>query len=478
MGFGKKSEKSEKREKDGDLDTKKASLFNKFKAPKPSTPVPAASNPYAAAPQSNRNPYATQPVVNDPYAPKSQSSLTQPPASSFGSLTLNSERGSAPAYGRVSPAPSRGEKSAVPAGGYGGAAPRYQSQGSYGQAGGYGGDPYGNGNGQGQSRHGAEGYGGMGRRSSHDTVSTDVGRSALFGDAPQRAQQQQPPAAAAQPGGDSSYSNTGGYDSAEMPGGYGAGPERELTAEEQENLEVEDTKTEIRRLKGQGVASSSNALRVAEQAQQTGLETLARLGVQGERIHNTRKNLDMASINNRHAEDKARELRTLNRSMWAVHVDNPFTSSSRHEAKIMNEQDKHRAERAQKERTREQAFGSQARQQAQQRDIHGNVVRQTNTKSLADRGKFQFDADSEDDEMENQIDDNLYVPALTSLSSSPVLRAQIHHAVTILKKVGNAMSEELDSQVKDIGDITVQADTVDDEIRRNRTRLDIISKRG
>ena len=77
-------------------------------------------------------------------------------------------------------------------------------------------------------------------------------------------------------------------------------------------------KQEIRFIKQQDVSSTRNARRIAEQAEQTGRETLARLGAQGERIHNTERNLDMASNQNRLAEEKARELKTLNRSMFAV----------------------------------------------------------------------------------------------------------------------------------------------------------------
>lgn len=51
------------------------------------------------------------------------------------------------------------------------------------------------------------------------------------------------------------------------------------------------------------------------QSEETGRDTLARLGAQGERIHNTEKNLDLASNQNRLAEEKARELKQLNRSM-------------------------------------------------------------------------------------------------------------------------------------------------------------------
>lgn len=402
MPFGR-----QKSSQDGELDTKKASLFGKSSSKLSKSASPAPANPYAVPPPSNdpyaarsNNPYATQNGMNDPYAPKSQSSLTQPPTSSFGSLTLNSSSGGPPGYNRApSPQPNRYDKSPVPQGGYGGAAPRFQSQGSYGQAAGYGSDPYGS---QQQSRYGAGGYGGLGRSNSQDTMTTDAGRNALFGDAAQRAvQQQQTPQ-------DSSYANTGGYNTSDLPGGYGSAPDRELTAEEQEDEDVQATKQEIRFIKQQDVASTRNARMIAEQAEATGRETLARLGAQGERIHNTERNLDVASSHNALAEERARELKTLNRSMFAVHVANPFTARKREEISNMLALEKNRSEREMREATQAQAYSSQARQQQQQRDVNGNVVRAPmSQKSLADRAKYQFEADSEDDEMENEIDDNL-----------------------------------------------------------------------
>ena len=117
----------------------------------------------------------------------------------------------------------------------------------------------------------------------------------------------------------------------------------------------------------------------------------------------------MASNQNRLAEEKARELKTLNRSMFAVHVANPFTANKREQAANAIALEKHQRERDQRDATQAQAYGSTARQQQQQRDINGNVIRAAGgNKSLADRAKYQFEADSEDEEMENEIDDNLY----------------------------------------------------------------------
>ncbi|KAF2217834.1 hypothetical protein CERZMDRAFT_63952 [Cercospora zeae-maydis SCOH1-5] len=416
------------KEKDGDLEAKKSSLFGGRSKGKSSSPAPTSNNPYAVPPAGNDpyaksggNPYANQ-NRNDPYA-------SQPPT-----------------------------------GGYGGgpSQPRFGgSGGSYGQVGGYGSDPYGNGQ-PAQSRYGSGGYGGLGRTRSNETVDTQAGRDALFGDAANRAQSRPAPATEPQ-GEDNSYSNRGGYGSNDLPDGYGSGPPRELTAEEQEEEDVNATKQQIRFIKQQDVSSTRNARRIAEQAEQTGRETLARLGAQGERIHNTERNLDMASNQNRLAEEKARELKTLNRSMFAVHVANPFTAKKREEAANAIALEKHQAERRQADATRAEAYSSQARQQAQQRDINGNLVRTNNQKSLADRAKYQFEADSEDDEMENEIEDNLDA---------------IHRGARTLNQLGKAMGDEIDSQNKHIDRIIGKTDKVDDQIAVNRARLDRISKKG
>ena len=110
FGLGK-----DKKDKDGDLEAKKSSLFGGRSKGKSSSPAPASSNPYAVPPagsdpyaKSSGNPYANQ-SNNDPYA-KSASSLTQPPTSSFGSLSISGDKGAPPpAYASScnGPAPNR-----------------------------------------------------------------------------------------------------------------------------------------------------------------------------------------------------------------------------------------------------------------------------------------------------------------------------------------------------------------------------------
>ncbi|KAK0298689.1 Protein transport protein S9 plasma membrane t-SNARE [Friedmanniomyces endolithicus] len=464
MPFGlKKSEKSG----DGDLDKQKSSLFgSKNKASK--SPAPPSNNPYAVAPPANdpyarpnTNPYATQNGARDPYAPKSQSSISQPPTSSFGSLTLNSERGAPPSYGQAPPGPNRYEKTPVPQGGYGGGASRYQDQGSYGQTNGYGSDPYGAGSGPSQPRAG--GYGGLGRSNSRDTMATDVGRQALFGDAPQRAQQTQQAGvpAAQEQSGDASYGNAGGYGSSQTPGAYGYGEERELTAEELEDQEVEATKGQIKDIKRSDVATTRNAMRIAEQIDQTGRDTLARLGRQGDMLHNAEGHLDRAKFENLRAEEKAKELKTLNRSMFAVHVGNPFTTEKRLQRDIQQELGKRQHERETMQTTREAAYSSEQRKLQAAKDLRDNPAQSAAApkRSMVDRSKFQFEADSDDDQMEDEIEDNL---------------EGLHSAAKTINKIGRAMGEELTSQNAHLDRISGKTDKVDDQIAMNRARLDRI----
>ncbi|THX40761.1 plasma membrane snare protein-like protein [Aureobasidium pullulans] len=391
----------------------------------------------AAAPESN--PYAAQ-STPDPYGAKPQN------------------LGAPPAYDGRSASPAMREKSPVPPGGYGGSTPRFGGSSNYAQQGGYGSNPYGSEQPQ-AARTG--GYGGLGRRASQETVSTDVGRAALFGDAPQRQQQQQLQAtqAAEEPSADNSYANSG------MPGGYGGSsselygqPDRYLTAEEQEEEDVKASKDEIKFIKQQDVSSTRNARRIAEQAEATGRETLARLGVQGERIHNTERNLDMAQHQNRLAEEKARELKTLNRSMFAMHVSNPFTAKKREEAANAIALEKHRVERERADDTRQNAYSTTQRHAGQEKTMRGNG--KTHDKAtLANRAKYQFEADSEDEAMEGEIEENLDI---------------IHRSAKTLHALGNAMGDELDEQNKHIGRIIGKTETVDDQIAMNRIKLNRI----
>jgi hypothetical protein len=330
-----------------------------------------------------------------------------------------------PGYGGADSYGSRGDagsSSGGHGGGYGG---------GYGnQSGGYGGGQggYASASGGG-SRYGSSGYGGLGKPADD---AGDASRDALFGDAKNR-YQQKPPSAPQEDG--ATGEQPGGYGS-EAPGGYGAYGDRQLTAEEAEEEDVQATKQQIRFMKQEDVSSTRNALRIAAQAEETGRGTLERLGAQGERIHNTEKNLDLAMNHNRIAEEKARELKTLNQSMFAVHVSNPFNKNSRKERRDQEILERHQDERDAREATRQAAYDSRARVDGAVKGLQANDQGPRPGKSsLAERSKYQFEADSEDDEMENEIDANL--DALSGAASR-------------LNHIARATGKEVDEQNKHI----------------------------
>ena len=127
-----------------------------------------------------------------------------------------------------------------------------------------------------------------------------------------------------------------------------------MTAEEEENEDVNATKDQIRFLKQQDVSSTRNALRIAAQAEETGRSTLERLGQQGESLHNSEKNLKIAQGQNKLAEAKARELKHLNRSMWAIQTSNPFTKNRREQERLDTIERDHQADRSERQALRGQ----------------------------------------------------------------------------------------------------------------------------
>ncbi|KAK2855706.1 hypothetical protein FQN49_004923 [Arthroderma sp. PD_2] len=386
FGFGKRND-------DGGDDSNRSALFgsrSKNKSPAPSN-----------------NPYAQPPPSTDPYSQPG----SRPQA--YGGMSQQGSHQNKPAYG----APEKGYNSSNS-----GFAPNKQgNQGSYGQDR-YGGGPAAN----------TGGYGGLGRADPNDPSMNDGNRDALFGNASSRYQERQPGSApppyqtygGQQPGGNAAPGGPSGPS-------YGTYQDRQLTAEEEEEEDVQAIKQDIRFMKQQDVSSTRNALRLAAEAEESGRATLARLGAQGERIHNTEKNLDLAANQNRIAEEKARELKKVNGSMFAMHVSNPFTSEQRRRARDQAIIDRHQDEREQREETRLAAFRTEQRMDQTFKEISKKGENGPKKTNLAERSKYQFEQDSEDDEMENEIESNLDA---------------IHGAATRLNALAKATGREIDEQ--------------------------------
>ena len=89
--------------------------------------------------------------------------------------------------------------------------------------------------------------------------------------------------------------------------------------------------------------------------------------------------------------------------MFAIHGSNPCTAESRQRRADEDVLEKHQLERAQREATRREGYSTDQRMQKTFKDIskEGPNAATKKQASLAERAKYQFEADSEDDEMEN-----------------------------------------------------------------------------
>lgn len=254
LGIGKK--------KDGDDDSNRRALFGGRSKDK--SPAPSTNNPYANLPtQADAYNQAKARAGVPGYAQAQRGPSPAPPPAQSGG------------YGGMNVGYPDGKKS----GGYG----DEKKSGSYGgmndpaprNGGGYGADRYGASSGYGTERYGAErsqaggagsrygpgGYGGLGA-----APVTDESRDALFGGVRERAQKQEQQ--------QMGYGEPPPYEEAGQEGGYGgsSGPsyeaygDRQLTAEEEEEEDVQATKQQIRFIKQEDVSSTRNALRMAAQA--------------------------------------------------------------------------------------------------------------------------------------------------------------------------------------------------------------------
>ncbi|KAL2870623.1 putative plasma membrane SNARE protein (Sec9) [Aspergillus lucknowensis] len=396
------------------------------------------------SPGPSSNPYA-KPVPADPYTKaKVNAGVAAPPPN----MRIPSD-----------PAPSNGipgdNKYQIPGDNkYQGYMPN-----SYGNQSGYGANRYGGGAGAAPaSRYGPGGYGGLGSTDPNDLSGGDDNRAALFGGASERAAAQQ---ASAPPPYSEQQQQSGGCGGGSSGYTTGTYQERHLTAEEEEEQEIQAVKQDIRFTKQSDISSTRNALRLAAQAEETGRGTLARLGAQGEMIHDTERHLDVARVEGRIADEKARELKTLNKSMFAVHVSNPFTSAQRQRERDERILSTHRQERDAQAGTRSEAFQTNQRMERTFREIERESAKAPKPKktTVAERAKYQFEADSEDDAMEEEIDQNLNL---------------LSGATGRLNLLAKATGRELDEQNRHLERIMDKSVNVDDQLAMNRARLDRI----
>lgn len=235
--------------------------------------------------------------------------------------------------------------------------------------------------------------------------------------------------------------------------------EEEARQQQEEDEAVDEIKQDIRFTKQSSMASTRNTLKMAQEAEMSGMNTLGLLGHQSEKLNNVERNLDLMKVQNKIADDKVAELKKLNRNILAVHVSNPFNSRRRQREREEKIKNRKIEEKLMQEQTSRQLSNSTQRIEGAMRGNSetGAVRERYQRQQILERAKkYQFENDEEDDMMEVEIDRNL---------------DQIQQISGRLKKLAIATGDELDSQQKRVNNIEDSTDDLDIKIHLNTTRL-------
>ena len=227
----------------------------------------------------------------------------------------------------------------------------------------------------------------------------------------------------------------------------------------------------MRFTKQESLSSTRNALRIAREAEETATNTMFKLSDQSEKIGNTERSLDLAKAHASRAEDNAKEIVALNRSIFRPNVQlNKKAKRDAEEARIIA---RHIEEREEREAVRRDVTTAQTRLDAsmngpgtgnasfgrfgQDRFGTGKKAQEAAERNkVAQRGRYQFEATESDDELEDELDQNL--DEIGTLSSR-------------LNQLGKAMGQEVDSQNSRLQRIGDKATTLDTKIFAGTQRL-------
>ncbi|EEB05799.1 SNAP-25 ue, t-SNARE component Sec9 [Schizosaccharomyces japonicus yFS275] len=247
-------------------------------------------------------------------------------------------------------------------------------------------------------------------------------------------------------------------------GGYGYGMAEGRNNEygapstyEEEEDEVNAIKDKMRFVKQDSLASTRNALQIAAQAEETGRATLNLLGQQTDKIANAEKELDLSRVHAKHATEQAAQLKTYNRSMFAIHVGKPWGKAKRVAQEEARLTAKREAERADEAVNRQFAYQSQQRvgRALQDNDRAMGKKGQRNA-SLTERARYQFEPDAEDDAVEAEIDRNL---------------DQLGGIASRLRGLAFATGQEIDAQNSRLATVQDKSDQLDTDVYLNIERI-------
>lgn len=163
----------------------------------------------------------------------------------------------------------------------------------------------------------------------------------------------------------------------------------------------------------------------------------------------------MAKANSQRAEDRAAELKVLNRSLFRPAITwNKDAKRAANEQKIL---DRHNMEREDRMKALQDVQETR-RRLGGVTDTRGGtqIVAGKMAQRTENRKRFQFDATASDDELEDEIDENL---------------DETLEITRRLKTLATGMGEEVNKQNSRIGTITDKTDKLEYKVIANTERL-------
>lgn len=184
------------------------------------------------------------------------------------------------------------------------------------------------------------------------------------------------------------------------------------------------------------------------------------LGSQSETLYNVERNLDLAKTQDRIAKEKVAQLNHYNRNILKPSVQNPFTKSRRlreKEERIKN--DRLQSKLIQEQQRRELSTSTnRIKSSLNDKEDAGDTItsKYKREKYLNEAKQYQFENDSEDDEMENEIGENI---------------DEIGKVAGRLKRLAMNQGEEIDRQNYRLRNIDDDMNELDINVHLNTTRL-------
>lgn len=147
------------------------------------------------------------------------------------------------------------------------------------------------------------------------------------------------------------------------------------------------------------------------------------------------------------ASNQADELKQLNRSIFIPVVSNPFRRKDKE--RLEAKQKEHAEHMAERDNIRQFEYESQARIQETARHNSNQTRSERRGRSEADRRRYQFEEDSEDDAIEDELDNNLDL---------------LGDATSRLKNMAVTMNTELDRQNTELGRTVNKVDPINNKL--------------